>query len=148
MKIKNLLPIIISAISTIVLLVMACTQVAAPQTPSSTPTQQPTATISTPTVSTPTVTTVEVDKKYNVLDPTGIFLPVQTKALAPRLDTIDGKTIYVVQGEADAVIMPALIDTLKKNYPKTNWVFYSPRRHWTNRARCYDEGRCQSCNSW
>lgn len=56
----------------------------------------------------------------------GSFIPVQTKALAPRLDTLDGKTIYVVQGEADAVIFPALIARLQKDYTKTKWVFYSP----------------------
>ena len=75
---------------------------------------------------TPTPVVAATDKVYNALNPQGSFVPVQTKAISPRLDTIDGKTIYVVQGEADAVIMPALIDRLKKDYPKTNWVFYSP----------------------
>jgi hypothetical protein len=60
------------------------------------------------------------------VNPAGDFVPVQTKALAARLDTIDGKTIYVVQGEADPVIMPALIEKLRKDYPKTTWNFYQP----------------------
>jgi len=60
------------------------------------------------------------------LNPQGSFIPVQTKALAPRLDTIEGKTIYVVQGEADPVIFPALIERLKKDYTKTTWVYYLP----------------------
>jgi hypothetical protein len=64
---------------------------------------------------------VEVDKTYNVLNPTGIFLAVQTVSLAPRLTTFDGKTIWVSQTEADPVIMPALYARLQKDYPKTTW---------------------------
>jgi hypothetical protein len=51
---------------------------------------------------------------------------VNTFGLAPRLDTLDGKTIYVQQGEADPVIMPALAEHLAKNYTKTTWVYYKP----------------------
>jgi hypothetical protein len=123
LKTKTLVPIITSILSAIVLIVMACTQ-ANPQTtttPTNTPTQQPNVTAPAPVT---TTTTVEVDRKYNVVDPTGIFKPVQTQALTPRLDTIDGKTIYVCQGEADPVIMPALIKRLIKGYPKTTFIYY------------------------
>jgi hypothetical protein len=67
---------------------------------------------------------VEVEKTYKALNPTGIFIPVETKALAPRLTTIDGKTIYVCQGEADPVIMPALYKALVAKYPKTTFIYY------------------------
>jgi hypothetical protein len=63
---------------------------------------------------------------YKCLNPQGDFIPVQTVALSPRLDTLNGKTIYVVQGEADPVIMPALFELLKKDYPSTTFVFYKP----------------------
>ena len=69
-------------------------------------------------------TSASQDKTYNAVNPTGIFIPVQTKALSPRLDTLDGKTIYVCQGEADPVIMPALYKMLVKNYPKTKFTYY------------------------
>ncbi len=65
-----------------------------------------------------------MDKKYNVLDPTGIFIPVQTQALAPRLDTIDGKTISICQGEADPVVMPGLQKALVAKFTKTKWIYY------------------------
>ena len=42
-------------------------------------------------------------------------------SLAARLDSIKGKVIYVNQGEADQVIMPALWDRLNKDYPDTTW---------------------------
>jgi hypothetical protein len=122
LKTKTLIPIITSILSVLVLIVMACTQVT-PQTPTPTATQQANVVASTPTTTT-TTTTIEVDRKYNVVDPTGIFKPVQTQALTPRLDTIDGKTIYVCQGEADPVIMPALIKRLIKDYPKTKFLYY------------------------
>jgi len=70
--------------------------------------------------------TVEVEKEYRCLNPQGDQLPVEITALAPRLDTIVGKKIYVKQGEADPVIMPALAERLEKDYPDTEWVYYNP----------------------
>ena len=64
------------------------------------------------------------DKEYRALNPTGIFIPVETSGLAERLDTIEGKTIYVCQGEADPVIMPALIIALRNEYTGTTWIYY------------------------
>jgi hypothetical protein len=123
LKIKGLIPIITSILLALVLVVMACTQITKATPPTTaTPKQGSTATPTTGT--TPTTTIVEVDKKYNVLDPTGLFKPVETKALTPRLDTIDGKTIYVCQGEADPVIMPALYKRLVKDYQKTKFIYY------------------------
>jgi hypothetical protein len=68
----------------------------------------------------------QIDKSWNALSPRGIQLPVQIKPLAPRLDTFDGKTIYIVQGEADPIIMPALNDRMQKDYPNTKWNYYQP----------------------
>jgi hypothetical protein len=126
MKIKSLIPIITSVILLIVLVVMACTPNAVP-TPTATQTAPtPTQPAVSPSTPTPQTQIVYKDQTYNAVNPTGDFVPVQTKALAARLDTIDGKIIYVVQGEADPVIMPALIERLKKDYPKTTWNFYQP----------------------
>ena len=61
------------------------------------------------------------EKIYKVLNPCGIQQSVELHALAPRLDTIDGKTIYVNMGDANAVVTPALFDQLNMKYPKTDW---------------------------
>jgi hypothetical protein len=125
LKGRNLLILFSSIFMVLLLLATGCTGTVPAATPT-TPTATQTATPKPPTVATVTPSPVLQDKTYNFVNPQGSFIPVQTKALSPRLTTLDGMTIYVVQGEADAVIMPALIDKLKKDYPKTNWVFYSP----------------------
>ena len=120
MKIKHLLPLLVSLILILILVATGCTST------TTQPGTQTTVTVTaTPKATTaPTATMVEVDRKYNVIDPTGIFKPVQTQAISPRLDTIDGKTVYVCQGEADPVIMPALYKRLVKDYPKTKFIYY------------------------
>ena len=69
---------------------------------------------------------VEVEKEYRCLNPEANFIPVETSALSPRLDTMDGKTVYIIQGEADPVIMPALAERLPHDYPNTTFVYYNP----------------------
>ena len=66
------------------------------------------------------------DKDYRALSPSGNFIPVETSALSPRLDSFDGKTIYVIQGEADPVIMPALAAALPVAFPNATFVYYNP----------------------
>ena len=61
------------------------------------------------------------DRVYKYLNPRGIEQEVDTKSLAQRLDTIDGKTICISSAEADPVIMPALAERLKRDYPNVNW---------------------------
>ncbi len=68
-------------------------------------------------------TTAAKDKSFNYLDPRGIQPPVQLSSLAKRLTTVDGMTMYVNQGEADPIIMPALWERVQKDYPKTNWKY-------------------------
>ena len=58
----------------------------------------------------------EQEKTYKCLNPQGIQLPVKTFPLAPRLDTIDGKTIYLsITGEPDITI--PLEKRLRNDYP-------------------------------
>jgi hypothetical protein len=64
------------------------------------------------------------DKTYKALSPVGIFVPVETKALVPRLTTVVGKTLYICQGEADPVIMPALNKLMREKYPNTKFIYY------------------------
>jgi hypothetical protein len=114
LKIKHLLPLLVSIVLILVMVATSCTPAAGPAT---------TVTVTPPAVTvtaTPTSAAAK-DKTYRAVNPAGDFTPVQTKSLAPRLDTLDGKLIYVNQGEADPIIMPALYDRLKKDYPKTTW---------------------------
>ena len=63
---------------------------------------------------------VEKDRIYKCLNPVGTQLPVKTFPLAPRLDTLDGKEIYLsITGEPDITI--PLEKKLKSDYPNTNW---------------------------
>ena len=59
---------------------------------------------------------------YQFLNPKGNPGPIQVRGLAPRLDTIKGKTIYVVVCEAGPQTGPFLYQYLKDHYPDTNWV--------------------------
>jgi len=59
---------------------------------------------------------------YRFLNPQGIPGPVEVQGLAPRLDSIKGKTIYVVVCEAGPQTGPFLEKHLKANYPETNWI--------------------------
>ena len=59
---------------------------------------------------------------YQFLSPKGIPGPIKVQGLAPRLDTIKGKTIYVVACEAGPQTGPFLYQYLKDKYPDTNWV--------------------------
>ena len=56
------------------------------------------------------------DKVYKCLNPVGVQIPVKTFPLAPRLDTVDGKEIYLsFCGEPDITL--AMEKKLKAEYP-------------------------------
>ena len=117
MKGKHLLALLASILLILVLVATSCA-----------PTAQTTATgvkttVTVTVTATPTAATAAKDKTYKVLNPEGDFVPVQTRALSPRLDTIKGKTIYVWQGESDPVIGPALYALVQKTYPDTTWKY-------------------------
>ena len=60
------------------------------------------------------------DKVYKFLNPVGMQLPVKTFPLAPRLDTLDGKEVWIsITGEPDFTI--PLERRLKMDYPNVNW---------------------------
>jgi len=62
--------------------------------------------------------------KITVLNPMGTPPPIQAKQMAPRLDTLDGKTIYFVNTGYIGTdrLMEVMSDWFKANYPKTNIV--------------------------
>lgn len=58
--------------------------------------------------------------KVRCLNPLGIQNPVDTYPLAPRLDTLEGKEVWLsITGEPDITI--ALERRLKQDYPNVNW---------------------------
>ncbi len=63
--------------------------------------------------------------KITVLNPRGIQPPIRLIPMAPRLDTLDGKTIYVVDTKypLTKAFVQEVYNVLKEKYPKTNWVF-------------------------
>ena len=64
------------------------------------------------------------DKVYKCLNPVGIQTPVRLHPLAPRLDKIDGKTIYVcINAGGDQDITIPLVKKLPADYPNVNWKF-------------------------
>jgi hypothetical protein len=72
------------------------------------------------------------EKKYKCLNPVGIHTPVKLSPLAPRLDKLDGKTIFVsigAGGEQDITI--PLPKMLQAKYPKVNWMIQGAGPHLT-----------------
>jgi hypothetical protein len=62
------------------------------------------------------------EQKYKCLNPVGIQDPVTLHPLAPRLDKIDGKTIYVcINAGGDQDITIPLRKRLPADYPNVNW---------------------------
>ena len=63
-------------------------------------------------------------EQLTVLNPMGTPPSIQAKQMVPRLDTLDGKTIYFVNTGYIGTdrLMAVMTDWFKANYPKTNIV--------------------------
>jgi hypothetical protein len=63
---------------------------------------------------------------YKVVSPLGEGI-VKTTAMAPRLDTLNGKTVGMVWNRSfqSDVTLPAIAEALKKQYPGVKIVPYS-----------------------
>jgi hypothetical protein len=70
-------------------------------------------------------TAASADPVITVLSPLGTPPPIKLKPMAPRLNTLEGKTIYVVdQGYLGTDnLLKEMIVWLEKEFPKTNFVF-------------------------
>ena len=71
-------------------------------------------------------------KVYKCLNPVGYQESVELHPLAPRLDKLDGKTIYIsigAGGEQDITI--PLPKALQRDYPNVNWVVTRAAPHMT-----------------
>jgi hypothetical protein len=68
---------------------------------------------------------VPAEAKITVLNPLGTPPPIKLKNMAPRMDTLDGKTIYIVDDGfvgGDNLLIE-MQDWFHANYPKTTIVF-------------------------
>ena len=71
------------------------------------------------------------EKKYKCLNPVGIQEPVYLSPLAPRLTSLDGKTIYISVGAGgEQGLMIPLPRRLQALYPNVNWkvTYAAPHR--------------------
>ena len=65
------------------------------------------------------------EPKITVLNPLGTPPPIKLKTMAPRLNTLDGKTIYIVDDGfvgGDNLLLE-IVDWFAKNYPNTKTIF-------------------------
>lgn len=60
-----------------------------------------------------------------VLNPLGTPPPIKLKAMAPRLDTLEGKTIYVDNNgyPGTSILLPELIAVMKEKFPNTKFIY-------------------------
>ena len=71
------------------------------------------------------VQAASADEKITVLNPLGTPPPITLKPMAPRPDTLDGKTIYIVDDGfvGGANLLTLMVDWFAQNYPKTKVIF-------------------------
>ena len=60
-----------------------------------------------------------------VYNPLGTPPPIKLKAMAPRLDTIKGKTIYIVNDgyPGSSILLGELTKVMKEKYPGTTFIY-------------------------
>lgn len=119
MKKGKLIALAGSIVLVLVLVLSACAPSATPTTPAKPTTPATPTTPSTPAA--PQVVTKEVERTYKVLSPRGIMPEIQTSALAPRLTTLDGKTVYLDMGESTNIVTQPLFKNMAATYPKTTF---------------------------
>ena len=64
-------------------------------------------------------------QKITVLSPIGHPPPIQLKPMAPRLDTLDGKTVYLVNDGylGTDILLVEMADWFKANMPEVTTVY-------------------------
>jgi len=82
------------------------------------------------TVNQPGVQAASVEEPIlTVLNPMGTPPPVQLKPMAPRLDTIEGKTIYIVNDgyPGSNILCAEMQKGFSEQFPKTTFVYKDKR---------------------
>ena len=69
------------------------------------------------------------DEVITVLNPMGEPPPIQAKQMAPRLDTIDGKTIYIVNDgyPGSDILCAEMQKGFSEQFPNTTFVYKDKR---------------------
>ena len=64
------------------------------------------------------------EAKITVVNPRGIQPPIRLIPMAPRQDSLDGKTIYFIDTRYPntRAFVQEFMKALQQKYPKTNWV--------------------------
>jgi hypothetical protein len=62
------------------------------------------------------------EAKIAVLNPRGAPPAIRLVPMAPRPDSLDGKTVYLIAASFAVPLMPELQKVLSEKYPKTTWV--------------------------
>ena len=65
------------------------------------------------------------DARVTAMNPRGIKPPIRRIPMAERPETLEGKTIYLVDSQfpRTRTFVEELFGILEERYPKTNWVF-------------------------
>ena len=67
----------------------------------------------------------EVEEKITVFNPLGTPPPIKLKSMAPRLDRMEGKTIYIVNDgyPGSGIMLKELTAVCKERFPNTTFLF-------------------------
>lgn len=60
--------------------------------------------------------------KISIVNPRGQLPPIRLVPMAPRPDTLEGKTVYLIAVSFAVPLMPELHRLLSERYPRTTWV--------------------------
>jgi hypothetical protein len=65
------------------------------------------------------------DPVLTVLNPLGTPPPIKLKAMAPRLDKFEGKTIYIENNgyPGTSILLGELIAVMKERYPENTFIY-------------------------
>ncbi len=63
------------------------------------------------------------EAKVTVVNPRGTPPPIRLVPMTPRFDTLDGKTIYVINIGFGDTFLPEVQKVMAEKYPKTTWIF-------------------------
>ena len=63
------------------------------------------------------------EAKITRLNPRGTPPPIRLVPMPPRLDTLNGKTIYVINIGFGEIFLPEVQKVLSEKYPQTKWIF-------------------------
>ncbi len=63
------------------------------------------------------------EAKVTVVNPRGTPPPIRLVPMANRFDTLDGKTIYVINIGFGDTFLPEVQKVMSEKFPKTTWIF-------------------------